>query len=80
LTNGGLNTVAVIDTATNTESATIKVGSDPVGVAVTPDEKYAHVTNHGSGNVSVIDTATNKVGASVAVGTKPFGLAISPGP
>ena len=53
-------TVLVIDTATNTVT-TIAVGTNPVGVAVTPDGSKVYVTNQRSNNVSVIDTATNTV-------------------
>ena len=38
-------TVSVIDTATNTVVATVAVGSNPIGVAVTPDGKHVYVTN-----------------------------------
>src|SRR5437870_2398375 len=57
------NTVSVIDTATNTVIATIPVGLNPFGVAITPDGTRAYVVNHGAdfegshGTVSVIDTA-----------------------
>ena len=47
-------TVSVIDTATNTVSATIAVGSGPSGVAITPDGSQAYVTNSDAGTVSVI--------------------------
>src|ERR1700731_958570 len=39
------NTVSVIDTATNTVGATVAVGINPIGVAVTPDGKQAYVVN-----------------------------------
>ena len=35
----------MISTATNTVIATITVGSNPYGVAVTPNGAYAYVTN-----------------------------------
>jgi len=35
--NSDYNTVSVIDTATNTVTATVNVGSSPYGVSVTPD-------------------------------------------
>jgi hypothetical protein len=37
-----------------TVTATVTVGSSPIGVAITPDGAYAYVTNYGSNNVSVI--------------------------
>ncbi len=51
--------------AQNTVTATITVGSEPRGVAVTPNGAYAYVTNEGSGTVSVISTATNTVTATI---------------
>jgi YVTN family beta-propeller protein len=62
--------------ATNT--VTVTVGSNPMGVAVTPNGAYAYVTNAGSGTVSVISTATNTVTATVPVGNNPGGVAITP--
>ena len=44
--------------AANTVTATVTVGSEPGGVAVTPNGAYAYVTNLGSNSVSVISTAT----------------------
>jgi YVTN family beta-propeller protein len=56
VTNGGSDSVSVIDTATNRVTATILAGSRPFGVALTPDGRHAYVTNYGSSSVSVIDT------------------------
>jgi YVTN family beta-propeller protein len=70
----------VIDTATNTvEAATLAVGIDPTGVAVTPDGKHDYVANARSNTVSVIDTATNTVeAATLAVGLFPTPVAVTP--
>jgi YVTN family beta-propeller protein len=72
------NTVSVIDTATNTVSATIPVGRPSLGVAVTPDGSTVYVANVDAGTVSVIDTATNTVIATIFVGQRAFGVAVSP--
>ena len=48
VTNFGIGTVSVINTATNTVTATVTVESGPFGVAVTPNGTYAYVTNSGS--------------------------------
>jgi YVTN family beta-propeller protein len=84
ITNEGSNppTVSVIDTATNTVTATIAVGSNPLGVAMTPDGSKAYVANAGSNTVSGIDTATNTVTATIPVGVAPvaFGNFIQPVP
>src|SRR5271157_774445 len=60
------NTVSVIDTSTNTVTATVNVGILPYGVAVTGAHLY--VTNEGSNTVSVIDTLTNTITATINVG------------
>ena len=77
VTNGGSNTVSVIDTGSNTVVATIAVGALPRGVAITPDGTRAYVPNAGS-TVSVIDTATNTAVASISVGANPQVVAITP--
>jgi YVTN family beta-propeller protein len=59
------NNVHVIDTATNTVIATVPVGVDPKGIAVTQDGKNIYVANSGSNTISVIDTANNTVTATV---------------
>ncbi len=72
------NTTSVIDTATNNITATIPVGIDPFGVAVTQDGSKVYVANNISNTVSVIDTSTNNVTATVPVGNHPFGVAVTP--
>ena len=72
------NNVSVIDTTTNTVTATVNVGSSSYGVAVNPAGTKVYVTNSNSSNVSVIDTTTNTVTATVNVGIYPFGVAVNP--
>jgi YVTN family beta-propeller protein len=78
VTNAGSGTVSVIDTATNTVTATIAVGTDPAGVAVDPAAGTVYVPNSTAGTASVIDTATNTVTATIAVGTEPAEVAVDP--
>ena len=79
VTNSDSDTVSVINTATNTVSATIPDGDFPDGVAITPDGTKAYVTNYSDGTVSVINTATNLVvGSPILVGIDPEGVAITP--
>jgi YVTN family beta-propeller protein len=72
----------VIDTATDAVIATVGVGAEPVGVAVTPDGSKVYIANSGSTAVSVIDTATNAVSTTIPVGNAPiaFGVFIQPAP
>ena len=51
---------------------TVKVGSQPTGVAVTPNGNYVYATNYGSNTVSVIKTSNNTVVKTVKVGGKPI--------
>jgi YVTN family beta-propeller protein len=79
VTNAADNTVSVIDTASNTVVATIPVGQDPNGVAITSDGTQAYVTNQSDNTASVIDTASNTVVATIPGFTFPTGVAITPG-
>ena len=78
VTNCNIDTVSVIDTATNTVTDIVTVGTYPYGVAVSSDGKKVYVTNELSNNVSVIDTTTDVVTATVNVGLGPHGVAVSP--
>ncbi len=63
--------------------ATLEVGKEPGGLALTPDGTYAYVANYNEGSagtVSVIDTASAKVVATVPVGAGPSDVAIVPPP
>jgi YVTN family beta-propeller protein len=75
VTNSGFsdngNTVSVIDTGTNTVTATITVGTSPEGVSVDYTGSYVYVANKGSDTVSVIDAGTNTVIHTIPVGDGP---------
>jgi uncharacterized protein (TIGR03437 family) len=75
--NFGSGNVSVIDTSTNKVIATVMVGSQPQGIAVTPDGASVYVANCG-GDVFVIDTATNKVAKKFLAGACPTAVAITP--
>ena len=80
ITNAADGTVSVIATASRAViGAPITVGSNPQGVAVTPDGGTVYVANSDSNTVSAIATATNTViGAAIAVGNSPLGIAVTP--
>jgi YVTN family beta-propeller protein len=69
--NNNSNSVSVINTATNTVTATIAVGSQPEGVVFSPDGTRAYVTDPPQhiGAISVINTASNSVIATITLGT-----------
>lgn len=61
------DSVSVINTGTNTVTATVGVGASPIGVAITPDGTRAYVANNGS--VSVIDTKPSDAAYNTIVAT-----------
>jgi YVTN family beta-propeller protein len=80
VTNYNVNSVSVIDTATNTVDTTISLGTNrnPFGVAITPDGSRAYVTINSPNLVAVIDLATNTVVTTIPVGVGPVGVAVTP--
>jgi YVTN family beta-propeller protein len=78
VTNDGASSVSVIDTATNTVTATIAVGNGLFGVVFSPDGTRAYVPNISDGTISVIDTAANAVLTTINVGGGPIFPAITP--
>jgi YVTN family beta-propeller protein len=72
-----INEVAVLDSQTNTVLTTIKVGTRPYALDVTPDGSQIYVPNHDSGTVSVIDTATNALVADIPVKPNPHWVEFS---
>ncbi|MEU6016683.1 IPT/TIG domain-containing protein [Streptomyces sp. NPDC047515] len=76
--NAASNTVSVIDTATNTVTATIPTGAGPTLLAISPDGARVYVTLSGAAQLGVIDTVTNTVTANIAVGGSPIGVAVTP--
>ena len=78
ITNQSANSVSVFDTATNTVTVTLPVGTGPRSVAVNPAGTKVYAANITSNDVSVIDTTSNTVVATVPVGINPRGLAVDP--
>ena len=89
--NPGGDQVVVIGTKSNRVLKKIKVGDEPQGVAVDPNNRYAYVANAASGNVTVIRIKNPKPGnfkASVAkdlgkngkflTGAEPWNIVSSP--
>lgn len=63
----GHNPVSVIDTASDHVVASIDVGSNPHGLAISGDGSRVLVSGWGSNQAEVIDTATDRVIGSVPV-------------
>jgi YVTN family beta-propeller protein len=77
VTNGKSNTVSVIDLRTFELAKTLKVGSEPTGMAVNSRKNEIYVVNTNSANVSVIDAETNTVAATIGVHGRPYSIDVS---
>jgi YVTN family beta-propeller protein len=70
--HAGSDDVSVINVATSKAVAHLGAGSNPRGIALSPDEKLAYLNNTLSGTVSVIDVAADRVDATINVTTIPL--------
>ena len=70
--------IGVLDAETASVLNTIKVGTRPWGIAVTPDGKYLYAANGPSDDVSVVDLKTDKEVAKVKAGQSPWGVCVVP--
>src|SRR4029077_12483910 len=65
--------VAIIDAASKTVLATVKIGKGPGFPMFSPDSTRLYVMESGMGDLVVIDLKTMSVSARYKVGTDPFG-------
>ncbi len=65
--NAGSDDVSIIDLATRRAVAHVSAGSNPRGIVLSADERFAYVNNTLSGTVSVLDLATNMVTSTIEV-------------
>ena len=72
VTNGGGNTVTVLDVVNLRQDRVIAVGANPTGIGVNPRRNEVYIVNSGSGTVSVIETETNRVAATIRVRKAPY--------
>ena len=78
ISNGGSNTVSVLDLVYLRQDHTLQVGTDPTALAVNPVRNEVYVVNSQSGSVSVIDVETNHVVSTIGVHRSPSSIALSP--
>ena len=70
--HAGSDDVSVLSISERKKLAHLNVGSNPRGVALSPDERFAYVNNALSGTVSVIDTVIDQVIATIPVTSIPL--------
>jgi len=68
--------LVAVASRTGETASTFPVGTDPRGLAFSPDGKQLFVTSAGSGEISVFDLARGTIGASYVSGDNPRGIAV----
>jgi YVTN family beta-propeller protein len=72
VSNGGSNTVTVLDVVNLRQDRVLKVGASPTGIGVNPKRNEVYIVNSGSASVSVIDAQTNSVVATIPARKTPY--------
>ncbi|MEO6909869.1 MAG: YncE family protein [Edaphobacter sp.] len=76
ISNGGSNTVTVLDLVYMRPDHTLRVGDNPTGLAVNPVRNEVYVVNTQSGTISVIDAESNRVVATIPVHRQPYFISV----
>jgi len=69
--------INVVDTKSNKLLTKIAASSDPLTIALSPDEQYLCIACFGSGQVIITATANDAIVATLNVGSKPAGMCFS---
>jgi YVTN family beta-propeller protein len=78
VSNGGSNTVTVLDLVYLRQDRTLQVGTNPTNLAVNPVRNEIYVVNTQPGTVSVIDAEANRIVATVPIHRLPTFIAVDP--
>lgn len=78
VTNGGDDSVSIVDATVRQVVATIKVGAYPHGIRISPDGREAYVANLKGGSISIIDIGSRREVARIEVGKGPAQTGFSP--
>jgi YVTN family beta-propeller protein len=76
ISNGGSNTVTVLDLVYLRQDRTLQVGASPTNLAVNPTRNEIYVVNTQSGTISVISAEANRVVATISVRRRPYFVAV----
>jgi YVTN family beta-propeller protein len=74
ISNGGSNTVTVLDIVNMRQDRVIAVGANPSGLGVNPRRNEVYVVNSGSGTVTVINAESNTVAGTMRVQKQPYSI------
>lgn len=67
-----------METGTNTVTATLSVGSNPITAAIMQNGQRVYITNLGSDDVSIIDVSSDTLVGFIAGAERPTTVAIQP--
>src|ERR1051325_7432071 len=70
--------VVAVDAATFKIVKHYKAGTDPEGIAMSPDGKWFTVSNEDAGTASIVATRDGSTMAALVTGTEPEGVGVSP--
>jgi YVTN family beta-propeller protein len=77
--NSTSGTISVLDTASDTVTATLSVAAGPVNIAFSPDGRNAYVTDYKSATLVILNAASGDlVGQPIPVQSGPWGVAVTP--
>lgn len=71
-------TIQQVDLTTGAVGNTVAVGSQPVGLAVTPDGSTGYVADYGSSEIVPVNLTTGSLGTPIPLSDRPAAIAISP--
>jgi YVTN family beta-propeller protein len=74
----GNNTVSAINFITQAIVANVRVGSNPLAIAVNANSGLVYVANDSSNTVTIINPATSFSTKTVTIGTQPQSIAVNP--
>jgi YVTN family beta-propeller protein len=78
ISNGGSNTVTVLDLVYLRQDRTLQVGANPTDVVANPVRNEIYSVNAQSGTISVIDAEANSVAATISVHRMPTFITVDP--
>lgn len=78
ISNGGSNTVTVLDLVYLRQDRTLQVGINPTNLAANPLRNEIYIVNTQSGTVSVIDAENNRIAATIPVHRLPSFVSVDP--
>lgn len=78
ITNGGSNTVSILDLVYLRQDRVLQVGRNPSGATANPKRNEVYIVNSGDGTITVINAETNQIVSTIGVHHKPQSISVDP--